>query len=213
VTISHRVIRADAARNRALLLAAAEDEFAERGITASVADIARRAGVAKGTVFRHFPAKEDLIAAIVCGHIAVLAEAAFKLADSSDPGAALLEFLTIAADQRQRHDLTFLMSASDGDHRVAEARDALHANLERLVDRACTSGAIRDDVTEADIFLLMCAPIHVVENLTAPAPLLWQRYLAIIFDGLRPDGAHPLPQPAPVVTKAAPARRTAPAVR
>jgi hypothetical protein len=54
-------------------------------------------------------------------------------------------------------------------------------------------------VTEADIFLLMCAPIHAVENLTAPAPLLWQRYLAIIFDGLRPDGAHPLPQPAPLV--------------
>lgn len=198
--MTDRVIRADAARNRALLLAAAEDEFAEHGITASVADIARRAGVAKGTVFRHFPAKEDLIAAIVCGHIAVLAEAALKLAASSDPGAALLEFLTIAADQRQRHDLTFLMSASDGDQRVAEVRDALHANLETLVDRARTSGAIRDDVTEADIFLLMCAPIHVVENLTAPAPLLWQRYLAIIFDGLRPDGAHPLPQPAPVVS-------------
>ncbi len=194
------MIRADAARNRALLLAAAEEEFAEQGITASVADIARRAGVAKGTVFRHFPAKEDLIAAIVCGHIAVLAEAARRLADSADAGAALLEFLTIAADQRQRHDLTFLMSASDGDLRVAEASDALHANLETLVDRARTSGAIRDDVTEADIFLLMCAPIHAVENLTAPPPLLWQRYLAIIFDGLRPDGARPLPQPAPVLS-------------
>jgi hypothetical protein len=44
----------------------------------------------------------------------------------------------------------------------------------------------------------MCAPIHIVENLADPAPLLWQRYLAIIFDGLRAEGAHPLPQPAPV---------------
>jgi AcrR family transcriptional regulator len=180
-----------------LLLAAAEEEFAERGPSASVADIARRAGVAKGTVFRHFPTKEDLIAAIVSEHIAVLAEAARRLADSPDPGAALLEFLTIAADQRQRHDLTFLQSASDGDPRVTEVRDALHANLETLVDRARTSGAIRADITEADVFLMMCAPIHIVENLPAPAPLLWQRYLAIIFDGLRPDGAHPLPQPAP----------------
>lgn len=155
--------------------------------------------MAKGTVFRHFPTKEDLIASIVSGHIAMLAEAARQLADTPDAGAALLEFLTIAADQRQRHDLTFLQSASDGDPRVAEVRDALHANLETLVDRARTSGAIRADVTEADVFLMMCAPIHIVENLTAPTPLLWQRYLAIIFDGLRPDGAHPLPQPPPVV--------------
>ena len=199
MTTTDRPIRADAARNRASLLAAAEDEFAERGPSASVADIARRAGVAKGTVFRHFPTKEDLIASIVSGHIAMLAEAARQLADTPDAGAALLEFLTIAADQRQRHDLTFLQSASDGDPRVAEVRDALHANLETLVDRARTSGAIRADVTEADVFLMMCAPIHIVENLTAPAPLLWQRYLAIIFDGLRPDGAHPLPQPPPVV--------------
>ncbi|ABM12324.1 MULTISPECIES: TetR/AcrR family transcriptional regulator [Mycolicibacterium] len=197
MTPPDRPVRADAARNRALLLAAAEEEFAERGPSASVADIARRAGVAKGTVFRHFPTKEDLIAAIVSEHIAVLAAAARRLADSPDPGAALLEFLTIAADQRQRHDLTFLQSASDGDPRVTEVRDALHANLETLVDRARTSGAIRADITEADVFLMMCAPIHIVENLPAPAPLLWQRYLAIIFDGLRPDGAHPLPQPAP----------------
>ena len=181
------------------MLAAAEDEFAERGPSASVADIARRAGVAKGTVFRHFPTKEDLIASIVSGHVAMLAEAARRLADTPDAGAALLEFLTIAADQRQRHDLTFLQSASDGDPRVTEVHDALHANLETLVDRARTSGAIRADITEADVFLMMCAPVHIVENLTAPAPLLWQRYLAIIFDGLRPDGAHPLPQPPPVV--------------
>jgi AcrR family transcriptional regulator len=193
-----RPIRADAARNRASLLAAAEDEFAERGPSASVADIAHRAGVAKGTVFRHFPTKEDLIAAIVCEHIAVLADAARRLTRSPDAGAALFEFLTIAADQRQRHDLTFLQSASDGDPRVTEVRDALHRHLETLVDRARTSGAIRADITEADVFLMMCAPIHIVENLAAPPPLLWQRYLAIIFDGLRADGAHPLPQPAPV---------------
>lgn len=198
MTTSDRPIRADAARNRASLLAAAEAEFAERGASASVADIARRAGVAKGTVFRHFPTKEDLVASIVCEHIAVLADAARQLADSPDAGAALLEFLTTAADQRQRHDLTFLQSASAGDPRVVEVRDALHTHLQALVDRARTAGAIRPDITEADVFLMMCAPIHIVENLAAPPPLLWQRYLAIIFDGLRPDGAHPLPQPAPV---------------
>jgi AcrR family transcriptional regulator len=194
-----RSIRADAARNRELLLAAAEQEFADRGPSASVADIARRAGVAKGTVFRHFANKEDLIASIVGSHVATLTDAARQLADAPDPGTALLEFLTIAADQRQQHDLTFLQSASDSHPRVTQVRNELHIALGTLVDRAHDAGALRPDVTATDIFLLMCAPVHVVENLADPAPLLWQRYLAIIFDGLRPEGAHPLPQPGPAL--------------
>ena len=191
--------RADAVRNRELLLAAAEAEFGDRGHSASVADIARRAGVAKGTVFRHFATKEDLIASIVGAHVATLTDAARRLADSSDPGAALLEFLTVAADQRQKHDLTFLQSVSQDDSRVTEVRDELHSCVGILVDRARDAGAIRSDITGTDVFLLMCAPVHVVENLSNPPPNLWQRYLAIIFDGLRPEGANPLPQPAPRV--------------
>ncbi|WP_422746989.1 TetR/AcrR family transcriptional regulator [Mycobacterium sp. WMMD1722] len=194
------ILRADAARNRELLLVAAEEEFAERGLAASVADIARRAGVAKGTVFRHFASKEDLIASIVCTHTGALTAVARRLADAADPGAALLEFLTIAADQRQRHDLTFLQSASESDPRVTEVRQELLAALGTLVRRAHQAGTLRRDVTVDDIFLMMCAPIHIVENLCAPTPLLWQRYLAIIFDGLRPEGAHPLPQPGPTVS-------------
>lgn len=186
-------------RNRESLLAAAEREFAERGPSASIADIARRAGVAKGTVFRHFTSKEDLVAAIVIEHVAALADAARRLATEADPGAALLEFLTIAADQRQRHDLTFLQTASAGDPRVTEAFVELHTALGTLVERARAAGDIRTDITEADVFLLMCAPVHAVENLAAPDPLLWQRYLGIIFDGLRPAGAHPLPHPAPTL--------------
>ena len=189
--------RADAVRNRESLLAAAEEEFAERGLSASVADIARRAGVAKGTVFRHFCTKEDLVAAIVTGHISTLVGVAQRLAESSDPGAALLEFLTVAADQRRQHDLTFLQSVSQDDSTVTKVRDDLLARIGVLVDRARTAGAVRSDITGMDVFLLMCAPIHVVDNLADPAPGLWQRYLAIIFDGLRPEGATPLPQPAP----------------
>lgn len=192
-----RPLRADAARNRELLLAAAEDEFAEHGLSASVADIARRAGVAKGTVFRHFDTKDDLIASIVVGHLETLVAVARGLADAADPGVALLEFLTVAADQRRRHDLTFLQSASAGDARVTAVGDDVHSSLGVLVDRARDAGAIRADVTGTDVFLLMCAPVHVVENLSDPAPDLWQRYLGIIFDGLRPEGASPLPQPAP----------------
>ncbi|MCF6388485.1 TetR/AcrR family transcriptional regulator [Mycobacterium sp. MBM] len=197
MTPPDRTLRADAARNRELLLTAAEAEFAERGLSASIADIARRAGVAKGTVFRHFASKEELIAAIVAGHLATLNTVAERLESSKDPGAALLQFLTVAADQRQQHDLTFLQAVSDDDPTVTALRDELHTRLGTLVHRARAAGAIRDDITETDVFLMMCAPVHIVENLSTPTPMLWQRYLAIIFDGMRPQGAHPLPQPAP----------------
>jgi AcrR family transcriptional regulator len=197
VSSRSRPLRADAARNRLQLLAAAEAEFAERGLEASVADIARRAGVAKGTVFRHFATKEDLIAQVVREYLAALAAAARELGDDPDPGAALLAFLTHAADDRRQRDLTLLQTVSAGNPEVAGIQDELHAALGVLVDRARHAGVIRDDVTEADVFLLLCAPVLVSENHPDPPPDLWRRYLAIIFDGLRPEGAHALPAPPP----------------
>lgn len=189
----HLPLRADAVRNRDLLLLAGEQEFGEKGVTASVADIARRAGVAKGTFFRHFATKDDLLAAVVSQHVAALIETGERLLEHHDPGAALLELLTVAAAQRQQHDVSFLLKAGEADARVVEVRDQLYATIGALVDRAHESGGLRTDVSSTDVILLMCAPNHVVEHVTDAPPDLWRRYLAIIFDGLRPEGAHPLP--------------------
>lgn len=194
---STRPLRADAARNRELLLAAAADEFAERGLDASVADIARRAGVGKGTVFRHFATKDDLIAAIVLDRIDALNAVGERLLEATDPGAALLEFLTVAAHQRQQRDLSFLQGASDLNPEVTRVRAQMFQTVHTLVDRAREHGAVRADVTGTDVILLMCAPNYVTSYVPDASPDLWQRYLAIIFDGLRPQGAHPLPQPPP----------------
>jgi AcrR family transcriptional regulator len=194
-----RPLRADAARNRALLLAAAADEFAEHGLEASVADIARRAGVGKGTVFRHFPTKDDLIAAIVVDRINDLRTAGEQLLDAEDAGAALLEFLTIAGGQRQQRDLSFLMGSAEWKPDVKRAQAGLFQAVEGLAVRAREHGAVREDVTGTDVFLLMCAPNYVSEYVPNASPDLWQRYLAIIFDGLRPEGAHALPQPSPTL--------------
>lgn len=191
-----RAPRADGARNRELLLAAAEAEFAENGVGASVADIARRAGLAKGTFFRHFMTKDDLVVAIVEPHVIALAEIGERLASAKDAGAALLEFLTEAAAQRQQRDVSALLAATSAERLIA-VRDRLLAAIERLVERARAARAIRRDVTGTDLFLIMCAPIHVVENVRGADPNLWRRYLALIFDGLRPEGAHALPYPAP----------------
>ncbi|WP_433825987.1 TetR/AcrR family transcriptional regulator [Actinoplanes sp. CA-015351] len=191
---SDRPLRADAARNRALLLAAAEREFAARGLDASVADIAARAGIGKGTVFRHFPTKDDLLSEVMLDRIGALTSAGERLADSGDPGAALLEFLTLAADRQQNADMSVLREAHAVNARLAEARGRMFSLIETLVARARESGAVRADITGADVVLLMCAPGHVA-GFAPPgsSPDLWRRYLAIIFDGLRPAGASPLP--------------------
>ncbi|GAA5187141.1 TetR/AcrR family transcriptional regulator [Rugosimonospora acidiphila] len=195
---STRPLRADASRNRQSLLAAAADEFAERGLNASVADIARRAGVGKGTVFRHFPTKDDLLAAIVLDRIDALNAVGERLLDAADPGAALSEFLTVAAEQRQQRDLSFLQEAGELNAEVTRVRAQLFQTVHRLVDRAREHGAVRADITGADVILLMCAPNYVTSYVPDASPDLWQRYLAIIFDGLRPEGAHPLPHPPPM---------------
>jgi AcrR family transcriptional regulator len=188
-----RALREDAARNREALLAAAEAEFAEHGAEASVADIARRAGVAKGTVFRHFASKEALMAAIVGTHLAALTAEAERLLATPDPEAALLELLTVIAAQRQQHDLECVQSMTEADAEVTAERDRLFRAIEALVDEARASGVVRDDVTGTDVILMSCAPLHVVDFLPDPAPDQWRRYLAIMFDGLRPAGASPLP--------------------
>ncbi len=80
---------------------------------------------------------------------------------------------------------------------VTLARNRMLEALDRLVDRARNAGAVRDDITGTDVFLLMCAPNYVAGYVPNASPDLWRRYLAIIFDGLRPEGAHPLPADAP----------------
>ncbi|WP_225439670.1 TetR/AcrR family transcriptional regulator [Amycolatopsis eburnea] len=127
--------------------------FAAQGIDASVSDIARRAGIAKGTVFSHFATKEELIVAVVANYLAELKEVAERPVKAPDLCAALLEFLTVAGDRRRQRDLTFLMSASVDNATVTEIRNSLHADVSALVDRARAGGTIRHDATGTDVFL------------------------------------------------------------
>jgi AcrR family transcriptional regulator len=174
-------------------LAAAEAAFAEHGPEASVADIARRAGIGKGTVFRHFPTKDDLLAAVVMDRVTTLTSLALHLAGRPDPGPALEEFLEQAAGKQQQLDLSFLRDAPDVNDRLTEARQSLFEAITALVARAQSAGAVRADVTGMDVILLMCAPHYVTTYVPSPSPDLWRRYLGIILDGLRPQGARPLP--------------------
>lgn len=196
-----RPLRADAARNRELLLAAAAAEFAERGVDASIADIARRAKVGKGTVFNHFPSKDHLLTAIAVARLDQLTESAESLLAGSDPGTALLDFLTLGAEQQQQLDLSAMFAGGTADIQdpagVDQARERMVRAVDALVARAREQGAVRPDITGADVVLLMCAPAYAAGPLRQAYPELWRRYLMVVFDGLRPEGAHPLPHPPP----------------
>ncbi|WP_238580941.1 TetR/AcrR family transcriptional regulator [Streptomonospora alba] len=162
---------------------------------ASIADVARRAGVAKGTVFRHFATKEELVAVVVGGHFDSLSAVAGELLESADPTGALLEFLAVAAEQLQHQDLVFLRAATEGDPKVTECRNQLHVRTNALVERAQEAGGIRSDVTGPDILMILCALVHTVGLQAGQSADSLQRHLIILFDGLRPQGASPLPGP------------------
>src|SRR6478672_13523501 len=102
MTSPDRSLRADAERNRQRLIDAAAELFGERGLDVGVAEIAQRAGVGRGTLFRNFPTKEDLIAAIVVDAMSEAATLGRELLAAPGAGQALFTFLEAAADRQQR---------------------------------------------------------------------------------------------------------------
>ncbi len=185
---TQRPLRADARRNREKVLAAAAAAFAATGLDAQVEDIARQAGVGVGTVYRHFPTKDALVAALAEEHFERLAdmiEAALEEpGDGWDTFAATIWRIaaTVAADVAWCEIVgghpTAVQAASRGQDRLAAVTSALLA-------RAQESGAMRVDVTFADISTIMCGFGHIAAAQRAGAPLDWKRYLDIALDGLR----------------------------
>jgi AcrR family transcriptional regulator len=191
--------RADAVRNRQLLLSAAAEAFAEQGTEVSIAEIAQRAGVGKGTVFRHFATKEDLIAVIAGEMIDSLVAAGMRLSDATDPAAALLEFMTSAIEllARDRAFCEVVGRPSLQQPAVRTGIEQLCEVVEALTDRAREQGAIRQDITGRDIVLLLGGVHQTAAPLEDTQPQLWRRYLGLVFVGIRTQTPSPLPHPPP----------------
>ncbi|AMM18930.1 TetR family transcriptional regulator [Frondihabitans sp. PAMC 28766] len=187
-------LRKDAARNRALLLDAARAVFAERGLEASLDDVARRAGVGVGTAYRHFANKQDLAAALFADSIdGVIAEAEAALA-IDDPWEALVFFFETSAERQARdrglHEVLMGYEITPDKQNIL---DRLAPTVTALFDRARAAGILRPDVEPTDsaaVFSMlgmafeMCSPAH---------PDLWRRYLTIMLDGLRATDRGALP--------------------
>jgi AcrR family transcriptional regulator len=188
---SSRPRRADAERNRARILDAAAEIFAERGLDASMPELAERAGVGVGTVYRAFPDKEHLLGAVMATRMhwfadeieaAVAADDAWAaFADVMRKGAAL--HLKDRAYQECMPDALALPDARAARERILDA-------MQRLIDGAQAQGVMRADVVAEDIPMLLAGVGR--SRAGGPGPG-WERHLAVIVDGLRAEGARPLP--------------------
>ena len=187
-TIAARPLRADARRNREKVLAAAAAAFSEAGIDAQVEDIARRAGVGVGTVYRHFPTKDALVSAMAEEHFGRLADTVTAaLERDGDPwdvfAAAIWDCASDAvADVAWCEIMAGHPCTAQSQ---SPARERLAAATGTLLARARAAGATRDDASVRDIQTIMCGFGHIAAAQRAGAPLDWERYLTIALDGLR----------------------------
>jgi AcrR family transcriptional regulator len=195
MSVEERPLRADAERNRLRLLEAAQRLFRERGLDVGVAEIAEAAGVGRGTLFRNFASKEDLIAAIVAErmHAGVLIGQAFL--DAPDPAEALFEFLGELIGRQQLDRALF--EALDDTWLTRDEIKAGHAEivelLDRLLARAQTGGEIRPDVGAMDLLMMFKGACTAATTYAHVDPAIIDRHLDLIRAGLTINpGAPPL---------------------
>ena len=192
-----RPLRADAARNRELILQTAAEVFAEQGLEAGYDEIARRAGIGVGTVYRRFPERSELIHALFESRIAEMVDIAEQAAARPDAWDGLVWFLERAIE-RQVADKglkeVMVRTISEEAHK-AIGRERLGPIIDDIVARAQADGSLRAEVATTDIGM----NLMVISSMTTTAqPDLWRRYLALFVEGLRArPGQRPLPLVAP----------------
>ena len=192
-----RPLRGDAQRNRDRLLAAARELFAARGVDVAMADIARHAGVSNGTLYNRFPTRADLIEAVFTDRLETMAALARQALADDDPWRGLAGYLT-AVCELQATDRGFNEVAARGMPPSPAARrfqEEGQAAITQLLDRAKRAGVLRDDLALADLAFVIWGISRTVELTAGFAPRLWRRHLALLLDGFRAEGAHPLPEP------------------
>jgi AcrR family transcriptional regulator len=177
-------MRADAQRNRQRILQAAEAVFAEHGPRASTEEVAQRAGVAIGTVFRHFPTKAELLRALMKRLLQQLTDEAGALVEQGDPNTALLEFFTRLVERTTANRSVVGLLASEGiEAPIAGALDSLTDVVQQLLQRGQHVGAIRAEVNVDEVMALLVSACQGTLH-GGWSPELRQRTLAIIFTGL-----------------------------
>lgn len=177
-----RALRQDALRNRKLLIDAARRVFADDGLDSGVETVARKAGVGTGTLYRHFPSKDDLIAALVDDLSQEVLEGARACLARHD-GTGLWDFLQATGAIQARNQGLLCRLWVDGPRPAQQA--AIRETISELVDDAHRHSTLPADVGQPDIILILHGMRGVIEANAGDSPDAWIRYLEIVTTGLR----------------------------
>jgi AcrR family transcriptional regulator len=182
IPVAARPLRADARRNRERILKAARAVFSEQGMHSQIDDVARRAKVGVGTVYRHFPTKEALVEALVRERFEEIAGYAREALEREDAWEGFCELIWRAAE-RNAADMAFCEAVAFTDQSRVVEEVGLARSTATLMERARAQGRMRADATQSDVPMLMCGAGSVMR--TSPASDAWRRYLTLMLDGLR----------------------------
>jgi AcrR family transcriptional regulator len=185
VTQPDRPLRADAARNRARVLEVAYETFAADGLSVPIDEIARRAGVGAGTVYRHFPTKDDLYRAVVENRITIIIGGGRALLDSGDPGDALFAFLRSMVLQWGATDQGLTEALAGVGIDIATAMPDVEAGFLQMLDDLLragqNAGTVRSDLSVRDVKALLTG----ANAMQAAYPDTAERATEVFLDGLR----------------------------
>ena len=187
-----RAQRCDAARNRDRLLEAASDAFAERGVDASLEDIAKRAGVGIGTLYRHFPTRDALVEGVYRHNVEMLCAGADELRATLPPDEALAQWMQrfVAYVASKKGLATYLKSVVSADSDLfVSTHDKVRTTISSLVDEAAAAGAIRDGVEGMDLLRALSGVCLMSDQPGGPEQ--GAKVAALLMDGLRYGAAVP----------------------
>jgi AcrR family transcriptional regulator len=191
-------LRADAERNRQLLLQAAREVFAEQGLGASSKEIARRAGVGIATLFRRFPTRQDLLVATFGPKLAAYTEAIDRALKDPDPWRGFSDYLITITDM-QRGDCGFrdiVTLAFPAAPELRAQRDRVYSGVAELIEKAKATGRLREDFVPEDVPLILMANAGVVAATAEHAPESSDRLVGYLLQALTATAAADLPPPA-----------------
>src|SRR6201996_5223255 len=185
-TAQARKPRADSARNRQLLIDTAKAAFADVGLNVSLEEIARRAGVGIGTLYRHFPSREAVVEAVYRREVEQLAEAVPELLDSSTPGEALHKWMHLFVDYIATKRLiapSLGPSTGRSSTLYASSAELITGALSTLIKRAIVSGDVRKDIDPSDLLRAMIGVTY--QNPDAGWEASARRVIDLLMDGLK----------------------------
>ncbi|MEU2288222.1 helix-turn-helix domain-containing protein [Streptomyces sp. NPDC013178] len=188
-------LRSDAERNRERIIAAARTVFARDGLNASMASVARQAGVGIATMFRRFPSKAELVDAVFIDRMTAYADAVTATLDDPDPWHGFVGYVETAcamqaADYGFADVLTTTFPAAKAlEHRRNEA----YEGMVELIGRAKATGRLREDFDPSDLVLVHMANAGVVNATGGAAPDAWRRVVALLIQSFEAPARGPLP--------------------